>query len=124
MLINNLFAKHKVLYSKLSIITSIRGFIIKILESSDFSYYTNIGLHQYSSINLFERPLKTTQDRNEVKSIKKIKLTLTIITFDLPIFRYSPNDSLCTGTDRLQILIPLENGESGVPDFDRVKHGG
>lgn len=35
-----------------------------------------------------------------------------------------PNDPLCPGTDWLQVLIPLENGESGVPDFNRVKHGG
>ena len=35
-----------------------------------------------------------------------------------------PNDPLCPGTDRLQVLVPLEDGESGVPDFDRVEHGG
>lgn len=37
---------------------------------------------------------------------------------------YSPNYSLRARTDRLEVLVALQDGELGVPDLDRVKHGG
>lgn len=37
---------------------------------------------------------------------------------------YSPNYPLRARTDRLEVLVALQDGELGVPDLDRVKHGG
>lgn len=35
-----------------------------------------------------------------------------------------PNYSLRARSDRLEVLVALQDGELGVPDLDRVKHGG
>lgn len=37
---------------------------------------------------------------------------------------HSPNDPLRARSDRLEILVALQDGELGVPDLDRVEHGG
>lgn len=37
---------------------------------------------------------------------------------------HSPDYSLRARSDRLEVLVALQDGELGVPDLDRVKHGG
>lgn len=37
---------------------------------------------------------------------------------------HSPDYPLRARSDRLEILVALQDGELGVPDLDRVEHGG
>lgn len=57
-------------------------------------------------------------DSNSLTTLKKRLVELKELS------NHSPDYPLRARPDRLQVLVALQDGELGVPDLDRVEHGG